>query len=87
MQRDARALEKALADAGFDGKNVEVEVSLDQNAQNGGSFADNFFDQNDQNNQGDKNANENSDVDDEIVNMVANHIPAHVTSTGIDRKI
>lgn len=32
LQRDSRALEKAFSEAGFDGKNIEVEVSLDQNA-------------------------------------------------------
>lgn len=84
LQRDSRALEKALNDAGFDGQNVEVEVSLDQNAQNGGTFAENFFDQptNDNNN-----SENNSTIDEETVQLVASHIPLHVTSTGIDRKI
>lgn len=85
MQRDARALERALTDAGFDGKNVEIELTLDQNASQGGTFAENFFDEpqakSGQNSENDANG------EDEIENLVASHIPAHVTSGGIDRKI
>lgn len=87
MQRDARALERALSEAGFDGEKVEIELSLDQNAQNGGTFAENFFDQPQDQKSGGHNNDNNAPVDDEIVNVVASHIPLHVTSTGIDRKI
>ncbi|MGL1919556.1 MAG: flagellar hook-length control protein FliK [Hyphomicrobiales bacterium] len=87
LQRDARALEKALSDAGFDGKDVDVEFSLDQNASNGGTFAENFFDQTNDNQSGQsKTAGENTN-DEEIEQMVATHMPLHVESTGIDRTI
>ncbi|MBL1241921.1 MAG: flagellar hook-length control protein FliK [OCS116 cluster bacterium] len=87
LQRDSRALEQALNDAGFDGKDVEVEVSLDQNAQNGGTFAENFFDQAADEQNGTEPDNDNKPLDEEMVEMVASHIPLHVTSTAVDRSI
>lgn len=87
MQRDARALERALTEAGFDGEKVEVELSLGQNTQQDGSFAENVFDQAQDGQNGNSNANETNNVDDDIVQMVANHIPLHVETTGIDRKV
>ena len=88
LQRDSRALERALNEAGFDGKNIEVEVSLDQNAQNGGTFAENFFDQPTKSQDDAEQDNKNNNAtEEEVIEMVAKHIPLHVTSTGIDRSI
>ncbi|MBL1422218.1 MAG: flagellar hook-length control protein FliK [Alphaproteobacteria bacterium] len=88
LQRDSRALEKALNDAGFDGNNIEVEVTLDQNAQNGGTFAENFFDKTTDNDQvSNANADNDNETEQQAVKMVASHMPLHVTSTAVDRKI
>ncbi|PCI85637.1 MAG: hypothetical protein COB24_12265 [Hyphomicrobiales bacterium] len=88
LQRDSRALEKALNDAGFEGKNIEVEVTLDQNAQNGGTFAESFFDKATDNDQATAaNANNDDETDEQTVEMIASHMPLHVTSTAVDRKI
>lgn len=87
LQRDARALEKALGDAGFEGKDVDVEFSLDQNANNGGTFAENFFNQDNDGQNGRNNANGDEVAQDEVEEMVATHMPLHVKSTGIDRTI
>lgn len=85
LQRDARALEQALNDAGFDDKNVDVELSLDQNANQGGSFAEKFFDQSaDNDNEATKNA---AAAEDEAIELIANHIPLNVTSTAVNRII
>lgn len=87
LQRDARALEKALSDAGLDGNKAEVEFSLDQNGGNGSAFADNFFNQSDDQNNSRKNGDTQNNADDEILEMVASHVPQQVSSTGIDRKV
>lgn len=84
LQRDARALERALADAGLEGQNIELEFSLAQGGLDGQDFAEDMADEN--NNEGDNKSLE-SELDEDMVNMVANHIPLHVTSNGIDRKI
>ncbi len=83
LQRDARALERALSEAGFEGENIEVEFSLDKNANdnNNKSFNDEVLEQNDNNN---KNS---SSEDEEIIEMTAEYIPLHVRSTSVDRKI
>lgn len=88
LQRDSRALEKALSEAGFDGKNIDIEVTLDQNAQNGGTFAERFFDQASDNETGSAAKGGSAiEAEEEVIEMVASHMPLHVTSTAVDRII
>ncbi|MCJ8324407.1 MAG: flagellar hook-length control protein FliK [Rhizobiales bacterium] len=84
LQRDARALERALADAGLEGQNIDLEFSHAQGGFDGQDFADNMADENNENGNGKLSKPE---MDEDMVDMVANHIPLHVTSNAIDRKI
>lgn len=85
LQRDARALERALAEAGFDGEKVELEFSM-QKDNGGNEFAENLSD--DQENSKNNNiADKTESNEQEASHMIARHMPLHITSTGIDRII
>ena len=79
LQRDARALEKALADAGLDADSDSVSFSLEQNDQDANSGQNEEFDATDTNGHGD---------DNEPTEIPVSGTPRqYLSATGVDIRI